>query len=99
MYKKYVKRGIDIILSLGGLIVLSPVFLLLCIAIKIDSRGPILFKQKRVGIHKKYFNILKCKTHESLSSANGRVKIKEEKLIIDERIKSLSDMVNFQLNL
>lgn len=62
MYKKYVKRGIDIILSLGGLIVLSPVFLLLCIAIKIDSRGPILFKQKRVGIHKKYFNILKFRT-------------------------------------
>lgn len=62
MYKKYIKRWIDIILSLGGLIVLSPVFLLLCIAIKIDSRGPILFKQKRVGIHKTYFNILKFRT-------------------------------------
>lgn len=62
MYKKYIKRGIDIILSLGGLIVLSPIFLLLCIAIKIDSRGPILFKQKRVGIHKTHFNILKFRT-------------------------------------
>lgn len=40
-----------------------------------------------------------CKTHESLSSANGRVKIKEEKLILDENIMSLSDMVNFQLNI
>ena len=40
-----------------------------------------------------------CKTHESLSSANGRVKIKEEKLILDENIMSLSDMVDFQLNL
>ena len=40
-----------------------------------------------------------CKTHESLSSANGKVKIKEEKLILDENIISLSDMVNFQLNL
>ena len=40
-----------------------------------------------------------CKTHESLSSANGRVKIKEEKLILDENITSLSDMVNFQLNI
>ena len=41
---------------------LSPVFLLLCIAIKMDSRGPVLFKQKRVGIHKTYFNILKFRT-------------------------------------
>ena len=40
-----------------------------------------------------------CKTHESLSSANGRIKIKEEKLILDENITSLYDMVNFQLNI
>lgn len=40
-----------------------------------------------------------CKTHERLSSANGRVKIKEEKLILDDNITSLSDMVNYQLNL
>ena len=48
----YVKRGIDFVLSFLGLIVLSPVFLVLIIAIKIDSPGPILFRQKRVGIHK-----------------------------------------------
>lgn len=57
-----VKRTGDIILSLLGLIILSPVFLILIIAIKLDSRGPILFKQKRVGIHKEYFNILKFRT-------------------------------------
>lgn len=57
-----IKRLLDIILSLVGLIVLSPVFLLLILAIKIDSPGPILFKQKRVGIHKSYFNILKFRT-------------------------------------
>jgi len=61
MYMK-VKRLIDIILSLIGLIVLSPIFLILIIAIKIDSRGPVLFKQKRVGINKTYFNILKFRT-------------------------------------
>lgn len=61
MYLK-VKRLIDIILSLIGLIVLSPVFVILIIAIKVDSRGPILFKQKRVGIHKSHFNILKFRT-------------------------------------
>lgn len=57
-----VKRGIDFILASIGMIVLSPVFLILIIAIKIDSRGPVFFKQKRVGIHKSYFNILKFRT-------------------------------------
>ncbi len=61
MYLK-IKRLIDIILSLIGLIVLSPIFLILIIAIKIDSRGPVLFKQKRVGINKTHFNILKFRT-------------------------------------
>lgn len=57
-----IKRLIDIVVSLLGCIILSPLFLILCIAIKVDSRGPILFKQKRVGIHKTYFNILKFRT-------------------------------------
>lgn len=57
-----IKRGIDFVLSLIGCIILSPILVILCILIKIDSRGPILFKQKRVGIHKKYFNILKFRT-------------------------------------
>lgn len=61
MYLK-IKRLIDIILSLIGLIVLSPIFLILIISIKIDSRGPVLFKQKRVGINKTHFNILKFRT-------------------------------------
>lgn len=62
IYSKIIKRAIDFILSLLGFIVLSPVFLLLCIAIKIDSPGPILFKQRRIGIHKKEFFILKFRT-------------------------------------
>src|SRR6056297_3187197 len=57
-----IKRLIDIILSLIGFIILSPVFLILIIAIKIDSKGPVLFKQKRVGINKTHFNILKFRT-------------------------------------
>jgi len=56
------KRFIDFILSLLALIVLSPVFLILVVAIKLDSKGPVLFKQKRVGIHKTHFNILKFRT-------------------------------------
>ena len=62
MYKNKIKRIIDFILALGGLIVLSPVFIILCIWIKLDSKGPILFKQKRVGINKSYFNIYKFRT-------------------------------------
>jgi len=57
-----IKRLIDIILSLFGLIILSPAFLVLIIAIKFDSPGPVLFKQKRVGFHKRHFNILKFRT-------------------------------------
>lgn len=57
-----IKRLIDIILSGIGLIILSPVFLVLIIAIKLDSPGPIFFKQKRVGIHKSHFHILKFRT-------------------------------------
>ncbi|MBP3953161.1 sugar transferase [Bacillus suaedae] len=61
MYMKF-KRLIDIILSLIGLIVLSPLYIILIIAIKFDSRGPVLFKQKRIGINKTHFNILKFRT-------------------------------------
>jgi len=57
-----IKRGIDILLSALGLILLSPVFLILILAIKLDSKGPVLFRQKRVGIHKSHFNILKFRT-------------------------------------
>lgn len=62
MYRKGIKRFIDFILALGGLIVLSPIFIILCIWIKLNSKGPILFKQKRVGINKTYFNIFKFRT-------------------------------------
>lgn len=61
MYMK-IKRLLDIVLSLVGMIILSPIILILVLAIKIDSRGPVLFKQKRIGIHKTHFNILKFRT-------------------------------------
>ena len=61
MYK-FIKRILDIILSLCGMIVLSPLFLVLIIAIKLDSKGPVLFKHKRIGLHKKHFYILKFRT-------------------------------------
>lgn len=57
-----IKRIIDFTLSLVGLIVLLPILLILMIAIKLDSPGPVFFKQKRIGMHKTHFNILKFRT-------------------------------------
>ncbi|ELB27269.1 TPA: sugar transferase [Enterococcus faecium] len=62
MYKDGLKRGIDFLLSLAGIIVLSPILLILCLAIKIDSKGPVIFKQKRVGKNKTHFYIYKFRT-------------------------------------
>lgn len=56
------KRIADNVISFIGLIILSPVFIFLMILIKLDSKGPILFKQKRIGRHKKHFNIYKFRT-------------------------------------
>lgn len=58
----YFKRLLDIILSLMALIILTPIFSIIVIAIKIDTPGPILFKQKRFGKNKVYFEILKFRT-------------------------------------
>ena len=55
VYEKYVKRVIDIILSLGGLILLSPVFTIVALEIKIENPGPVFFKQKRLEKNKKYY--------------------------------------------
>ena len=62
MYRNCIKRWIDFLLSITGLIVLSPLLVILAIAIKLDSPGPVLFKQKRVGMNKTHFNIYKFRT-------------------------------------
>lgn len=59
---RYIKRFIDIILSGMAIVILSPLLLILCVAIKLDTPGPILFTQKRVGIHKGFFQIYKFRT-------------------------------------
>jgi O-antigen biosynthesis protein WbqP len=62
MYKHFFKRVFDFILALLGLIILSPLFLVVAVAIKIDDPGPVFFKQKRVGINKTYFNLYKFRS-------------------------------------
>lgn len=61
MYPR-IKRFLDVVLSLMGMIILSPVLLVIILLIKLESRGPILFKQKRVGKNKEHFKILKFRT-------------------------------------
>ena len=56
------KRAVDFLLSAIGLIVLAPVFLVAAIAIKLDSRGPVFFRQRRIGRHLKPFHMLKFRT-------------------------------------
>ncbi len=62
MYKKYLKRMFDFLLSLIGLILLLPVFLLIALWVKLDSPGPVFFKQRRIGKDKKEFLILKFRS-------------------------------------
>ena len=62
MYQKYVKRLLDVLLSGCAVALLSPLYLLIAIAIKVDDPGPVFFRQKRVGIHKTHFDILKFRT-------------------------------------
>jgi len=62
MYAKRFKRPLDVIISCVALLFLTPIFYLLMLLIKFDSKGPVLFKQKRVGIHKNYFILYKFRT-------------------------------------
>lgn len=62
MYKNFFKRLTDIILSAVGLVILSPILLIIALLIKLDSKGPVLFKQKRVAKNKEHFQILKFRT-------------------------------------
>ncbi|MCI8541124.1 MAG: sugar transferase [Erysipelotrichaceae bacterium] len=62
LYRRYIKRILDFVLAFLALVLLSPLFLVLCIWIKADSKGPVFFKQKRVGKNKTHFQILKFRT-------------------------------------
>ena len=61
-YEKYVKRGMDVVLSFGGLVVLSPLMGTIALAIKAEDPGPVLFTQKRMGQNKKYFKLHKFRS-------------------------------------
>lgn len=62
IYEKYIKRAMDVVLSFGGLVVLSPIYAGIALAIVIDDPGPVLFTQKRMGQNKKYFKLHKFRS-------------------------------------
>lgn len=62
MYKKYIKRGLDILISSVVIVVLSPIYLITALAIKIDSKGPVIFRQTRLGKDHKEFNMYKFRS-------------------------------------
>lgn len=62
IYDRYIKRAIDVVLSFGGLVVLSPIYAGIAIVIKIDDPGPVFFTQKRVGQNKEFFKIHKFRS-------------------------------------
>ena len=91
MYAKYFKRILDFILSLIAIIILSPVFLIIAIAIKIDSKGPVFFLQERLGKDGKVFKIIKFRTMVVNAEHIGDgLKVKSEK---DNRITKIGKIL------
>ena len=73
MYKRFVKRCLDFLLSLAALIVLSPVLLLVAILVRCKLGSPILFKQERPGLHEKIFCMYKFRTMTDAKDADGNL--------------------------
>ncbi len=71
MYQKYIKRGLDFILSLSASIILSPVMLIVAILVRIKLGSPVLFKQLRPGKNEKVFNMYKFRTMTDERDENG----------------------------
>lgn len=80
MYRKYFKRPMDFIFALFLLLITSPLLVISALLIKIDSKGPILFKQRRIGKNNKEFSIYKFRTMKVETEKNG------EKLTDSERL-------------
>ena len=71
MYKNGLKRILDIVLSLIGLLTFSPILCCICIAIKLTSNGPILYTQERIGINFKPFKLYKFRSMITHSDKKG----------------------------
>lgn len=73
VYRKYIKRPMDFILSLIAIIVLAPVFLIVALLVRIKLGSPILFKQQRPGLNEKIFTMYKFRTMTDKKDENGNL--------------------------
>ncbi|MEG1877986.1 MAG: sugar transferase, partial [Lachnospiraceae bacterium] len=73
IYEKYVKRPMDVTLSLLALIVLSPVMLIVAILVRIKLGSPVIFKQRRPGLQEKIFTLYKFRTMTDKKDQNGKL--------------------------
>ncbi len=80
MYKKFIKRFLDIIISLLGLIILSPIFLIVAILVKIKLGSPVLFRQERPGKDEKIFKLYKFRSMSDKKDENGNLLPDKERL-------------------
>ena len=80
MYKKYIKRLLDIIISIVGLIVLSPILLILSIMVRVKLGSPVLFKQYRPGKDGKIFKLYKFRSMNNKKDENGKLLPDSERL-------------------
>lgn len=87
MYRKFIKRTLDLIVAIVGLIVASPVLIITAILIKLDSKGRVLFVQERTGKGGKNFKIYKFRTMKEEMEVDGRI------LTHEERITKLGDTI------
>lgn len=79
----YFKRAFDVLVSIIGLVMLSPLLVIVSILIKLDSRGPIIFKQERLGLNGEIFNIYKFR---SMSGGAEKEGVYEKKEILELQI-------------
>lgn len=80
MYKKYIKRLLDILISFCALVGLSPIFLIVTILVKIKLGSPVIFKQKRPGLNEKIFTLYKFRTMSDKKDESGRLLSDEERM-------------------
>jgi undecaprenyl phosphate N,N'-diacetylbacillosamine 1-phosphate transferase len=80
LYRKYFKRPLDFILALFGLIILSPVMLVIAILVRINLGSPVIFKQQRPGLNEKIFTMYKFRTMTEESDADGNILPDDERL-------------------
>lgn len=80
MYAKYIKRLLDIVLSLIAIIVLSPVYLIVAIVVRIQMGSPVLFSQDRIGKDEKVFKLYKFRSMTNETDENGKLLPEEKRL-------------------